>query len=101
MKYLITRFFPLKALQRQKIYLQRGLYNPCNTKIRNFICRIDEMVEYLGKFSPYGVGQRLHDDEILNLVEISLPMEWKNNQSSKVSIPQPRDSRISLTSAKS
>ena len=46
-KYFIARFSPPKALQLQKRYLQRGLYKPCDTKIREFVCHIDNTVEYL------------------------------------------------------
>ena len=45
MKDLITHLFPPKVIQRQKRYLHRGLYKPHNTKISNFICRIDKIVE--------------------------------------------------------
>ena len=45
MKDIISHFSPPKALQRQKRYLRRGLYKPCDTKIRYFICCIDKMVE--------------------------------------------------------
>ena len=36
MKYLITHFFPPKALQSQKIYQKRGLYKTCDKNIRDF-----------------------------------------------------------------
>ena len=35
------------------------------------------MVEYLEKFLPFGAGQFLPEDEILELVEFSLPKEWQ------------------------
>ena len=54
MKDLITHVFLSKALQRQKRYLQRDLYKPRNTTIRDFICRIDKMVDYLDNFPPFG-----------------------------------------------
>ena len=73
MKYLISHFFPPNALQLQKRYLGRGMYKPCDTKIWHFICRIDNMVKYLDKFPPFGVGQRLPEDDILEMVELSLP----------------------------
>ena len=47
MKDLISHFFPPKALQRQERYLRRGMYKISDTNIRDFICRIDNMVEYL------------------------------------------------------
>ena len=77
MKDLISHFFPPKSLQRQKRYLRRGLYKPSGTKIRDFICRINEIVEYLDNFPPFRAGQRLPGDEILNLVKFSIPKEWK------------------------
>ena len=45
MKDLITHFFPPKALQRQKIYLYRGIYKTHDTKICEFICMIDKIVD--------------------------------------------------------
>ena len=76
MKYLISHFFPPKAFQLQKRYLRRGLYKPCDTKIQYLICWIDDMVEYLEKFPPFGAVQLLPEDNILELVEFLLPKEW-------------------------
>ena len=53
------------------------MYNPHDTKIRYFICRIDELVKYLDNFPPFGAGQHLPEEEILELVEFSLPKEWQ------------------------
>ena len=61
-KHLITHLFPPKALQHQKRYLQRGIYNPCNTKIRDFIYRVDEMVYYIEKLPTIGINQGLLGD---------------------------------------
>ena len=77
MKDLIYYFFPPKSLQRQNMYLQRGLYKPCDTKIRYFIFRIDEMVEYLKKFRPFGAGKRLLEQKILEILEFSHVKEWQ------------------------
>ena len=52
MKYLIPNLFPPKDLWRQNRYLRRGLYKPRDTKIWDFICQIDNMIEYLEKFLP-------------------------------------------------
>ena len=35
------------------------------------------MVEYLNNFPPFGTVKRLPEDDILELVEFSLPKEWK------------------------
>ena len=75
MKDLIYHIFPTKAIQIQKRYLRRELYKPCGTNIRYFIYHICDMVEYLKKFPPFGAGQLLPEDDILELVEFSLPKE--------------------------
>ena len=72
MKDLISHFFSPKALQHHKRYLIRDIYKPCGTNIHDFICQIDKMVKYLEKFPPFGVGQRLPEYEILELIELSL-----------------------------
>ena len=55
MKDLITHLFPPKALQCQKRYLRRGVYKYYK-KNQNFICRVEEMVEYLEKLLPCGIN---------------------------------------------
>ena len=75
MKDFIARLFPPKVLQLQTSYLLRGVYKPRNINIREFICQINKMVESLEKFPPFGAGQHLPDDEILELVKLSLPRE--------------------------
>ena len=66
--YVVTHFFPPKALQRQKIYLRKGLNNYLNTKIRKFTCTIEEIVNELNKFPSFGTNQGFTKDEILKLV---------------------------------
>ena len=61
MKDLIYHYSSPKALQLQKRYLRMGMYKSRDTKIRYFICLIDDMAEYLNKFLP--------EDKILELVE--------------------------------
>ena len=55
-KDFITHFFPLKEPQSQNIYLLRVLYNTNDTKTIDFIFRIDEMVDNLENFPPFGIG---------------------------------------------
>ena len=75
MKYLISLFFPPEALQIHKRYLRRGLYNPRGTKIQEFVCHIDKMVEYLEKFLPLDIYQGLPNNKILDSMGFSLPRE--------------------------
>ena len=74
-KDMIYRFFLPKALHILKRYLQRGLYKPRAINIRELICRIYKMVDYLDKFPLFGARQRLSYNKILELVEFSLQRE--------------------------
>ena len=49
---LTNNFYFPKVLQQQKMYLRRGLFNTQDVKIRDFICRVNEMTEYLKHFTP-------------------------------------------------
>ena len=73
MKDGITHYFSPKALRHKKRYLLRGDYNPQNTNIFEFICRIYEIVNYLDKFPPFVSNQGLCKDKIINLVGFLLP----------------------------
>ena len=74
-KNLITHLFPPKALKRHRRYLRRGIYKNRDTKIREFICSNDEIVKNLDKFPPFGTNQDLLEDEILDILELSIPRE--------------------------
>ena len=50
----MTYFFPTKALQHQKRYLQRALFNFQDYKVCEFICRVNDMVEYLKQYPTVG-----------------------------------------------
>ena len=51
----------------------------CDTKIRDFICCIDEIIKYLENLPPFRARQCLPEEEIIELVEFSLIKEWQKN----------------------
>ena len=65
-KYLITHYFPLEDIQHQKRYLHGGIYKTRDTRIREFICRIDNIVDYLNNTPQFGFNQGLPEDKILD-----------------------------------
>ena len=71
---VFIHFFSPKLLQHQRIYLCRGLHNPHDTKIRKFICRVDEIAENLDKFPRFGMNQGFSEEEIIYLIEILLDL---------------------------
>ena len=70
MKDIITHLFPPKELQIQNRYLQRGVYKTRDTNIRNFVRRIDKIVEYLNNFLLFGSNRGLPESEILDIVKL-------------------------------
>ena len=68
-QYMISNLFPPKVLQRQKIYLCRGLYKPHGTNIHESIFRINKIVEYLNKLPPFGENKGFTEDEIIEHVD--------------------------------
>ena len=74
MKELMNHLLPPKAINIHKRYLQRGIYKPCDTKIREVIFRIDEIVEYLNNLPLFWANQVLLEDDILKLMEFFLPI---------------------------
>ena len=76
-KNAISHFFLPRALQRQKIYLHRVLYKLQKTKIREFICIINNIFDHLHQLPLFENEQGLPDDDILKLVEFLMPCKWQ------------------------
>ena len=72
-KDVISHLFTLKATQRHKRYLHGGLDKPRDDNICDIIFRIDEIVEHLDKFPPFGNNQGLSDYKVLKIMEFLLP----------------------------
>ena len=53
------------------------MYKPRDTKIQDFVFRIDKMVKYLNNSPTFRAGKRLPEDEILEFLEFLLPKEWQ------------------------
>ena len=74
---MIKHFSPQKSLIRQKRYMRRALFKPRHLKTREFVARVRELNEYLKMFPLFGNGQELPEDEILEIIEFSLPQDWQ------------------------
>jgi hypothetical protein len=70
--------FPQKAIARQKRYMRRAIKKPPTMKIREFVGRLFEMNEELAYFPPmYSEEEILDEDELMDIVEISIPFSWQ------------------------
>ena len=79
MLILANQFLPPKSLWYQKRYLCQGLFNPRDSNIRDLICHLNNIVEYIEHLPPLSMDQGLPDDKIIELVRLSLRCEWKNH----------------------
>ena len=52
------------------------MFNPQDSNIHEFICRVNYMVEYLNHLPPFGQYQEFLEDGILELVELVILCEW-------------------------
>ena len=73
---LKIHFFPLKARQLYKRYLLQGFFNPEGLKILNFVCQVNNIVEYLNHFPTFPTSQEFPRDKIIELFEFALTRKW-------------------------
>ena len=69
---MMTHFLPPYSLQCQKRYLYRVLFNPCESKICEFLFHINDIAEYLKHSPPFGTSQGFTSEKIIELVEFGL-----------------------------
>jgi len=71
-----TYVLPKHALQTQKRFMRRILRKPKDMKVREYFARYHEMNDYLPQFAPFGVNQKLSEDELKEHAEFSIPVAW-------------------------
>ena len=78
--------FPSQAVINQKCYIRRFFRKPYGTSIKDTIARIKKLNSYLPRFPPPILPDgttgppptKLGTDELLDLLESSIPNSWKN-----------------------
>jgi hypothetical protein len=75
---LARHVFPLNALANQKQWFRRYLRKPNKHTIREYVARVNEMNAMLSEFPPlFNATQLIPEDEIKDLIEFSVPWQWK------------------------
>ena len=80
LKKVTASVFPVKALQKQKRYMRRFFKKPGIMSIKAYVERVIEINEYLTFFpdpSSTLISTKLPDDELLDLLEFSIPRAWQ------------------------
>ena len=67
-----------KALQCHKGYIYWGIFMPYESKIRQFINHVNDIIKYFKHFLPFGMPHGLINNEIIKLVEFTLPQNCHN-----------------------
>ena len=76
---IVTKLFPLKALNRQKSYMHRHLKKPVEMTLRNYVERVEKLNEYLALFPPFNANvQKIPDDAHVEICYHGLPKSWKD-----------------------
>ena len=77
---LTAHVLPSKAYVLQKRYMKKFIKKPRDMKIRALVSRVQELNNYLPKFPPPAPETepgKLPDDELKEIVYISLPSGWQ------------------------
>jgi len=80
LKKVTASVFPVKSLQKQKRYMRRFFKKPGIMSIKAYVERVIEINEYLPLFpDPTSTlaADKLPDDELLDLLEFSIPRAWQ------------------------
>ena len=76
-KALAVHVFPIRALRLQKQYMRRFLRKPMAMTTREFVTRVQQINDYLEYFPPFADEQKLPEDELLDILEFSIPNSWQ------------------------
>jgi hypothetical protein len=88
--------FGKRALQRQKKYMRRGMRKIKGMRIRTFVSRLREINLHLALFPNgqaqaedwAGEGAILEDDELIDIIEFSIPNSWKSAMTKQGFVPE-------------
>ncbi len=75
---LVTKFFPTKAQNKQKSYMNLHLRKPMKMKVCLYVGRVQLLITYLRDFPPFNNNQLLPDDAMVEIVCHGLPRNWQD-----------------------
>ena len=81
-KVVTEHVFPKLAHQKQKLYMRRFLKKPRDLTVKQFVERVIHINELLERFpdpSSTRTASKMPEDEILDLLEASMPYAWQKH----------------------
>jgi hypothetical protein len=78
MRELAKHVFPKNALALQRQWFHRYMRKPSKHTMREYVARVIEINEMLVEFpSGFNTSQLIQEDEIKDLLEFSVPWQWR------------------------
>ncbi len=77
MRDISSYVFPTRALQVQKRYMRRHMRKSPYMKMKEYMARVEELNNYLSMLPDYTIGDKLHEDELLDIYEYGIPKSWQ------------------------
>ena len=79
LKLVISNYLPRKVLARVKRSMRRDMRKPVDMKIRNYYQNLIRMNdEELPNLPPFELGNKLSEDELLDIILFGTPRSWQN-----------------------
>jgi len=85
---LTEYFFPVRALETQKRYMRCSLLKARKQRTREFVARLQELNSKLDKFPPFKSDQSFKDDELVEVLQYSLPAAWQREMRLQGFVPE-------------
>jgi hypothetical protein len=73
----VTRyFFPEQALVDQKRFLCHYNRKNASTPVCEYVSRLQDINQKLNQFPPFGANQAMSEDDLIEILEFSMPHAW-------------------------
>jgi hypothetical protein len=91
--------FPHRALEIQKIWMRRQIRKPKDMPVRKLFAIITKMNNSLARFPEADENDKFEQSELLEVIEWSLPYEWRAKFDLKSYIPSDYDKKRLIAEA--
>ena len=77
MEAVAETVFPFRALTNQKVWMRRGMKKPKELSFRKTASAVGRLNNALPLFPKATAADKFNDDEIVELLEWSIPQAWR------------------------
>jgi hypothetical protein len=88
---VVKNIFPHRVLEIQKIWMHRQIRKPKDMPVRKLVAIITKMNNSLARFPEADENEKFEQSELIEIIEWSLPYEWRAKFDLKSYIPSDYD----------